>query len=157
MLTAIVDGRQCGRDLEAASARLYSTCFRQWSDTSKDAEHYMKGSGVRGLFKNRTYKLRSSMSHVALQFGPLSFRTTVKASAPYAAFVDEGTRPHAIVAVNAPYLVFFWEKIGRWVRTKSVRHPGSRAAWFSLDLADTFESRFANNQQSAVNSVTGGL
>jgi hypothetical protein len=36
------------------------------------------------------------------------------------------TRPHVIQAKSAPYLAFYWEKIGRWVRFKKVNHPGSK-------------------------------
>jgi hypothetical protein len=35
------------------------------------------------------------------------------------------SRPHRIVARNAPALVFFWEKQGVQVVTRSVNHPGS--------------------------------
>ncbi len=36
------------------------------------------------------------------------------------------TRPHPIVAKNAPYLVFFWKSKGIWMRIKAVNHPGSK-------------------------------
>jgi len=43
----------------------------------------------------------------------------------YGRFVREGTRPHTIEPVRAPYLHF---KIGdKWVRTKLVNHPGTKA------------------------------
>jgi hypothetical protein len=33
----------------------------------------------------------------------------------------------SIKAKNAPYLVFFWPKVGRVVHFKSVNHPGNKA------------------------------
>jgi hypothetical protein len=45
---------------------------------------------------------------------------------PYALYVEEGTRPHEIRAKNAPFLVFFWPKVGRVVHFKRVQHPGTR-------------------------------
>lgn len=45
----------------------------------------------------------------------------------YAYYVHEGTAPHTIFPKNKPFLVFFWPNApggGRWVRAKSVRHPG---------------------------------
>jgi len=38
--------------------------------------------------------------------------------------LESGSKPHLIVARNAPALVFFWEKLGRVVAFKSVNHPG---------------------------------
>lgn len=39
----------------------------------------------------------------------------------------EGTGRHKISARNPNgYLVFYWKKRQRWVKTKSVRHPGHR-------------------------------
>lgn len=35
------------------------------------------------------------------------------------------SRPHRIVARNAPYLVFFWERENRMFIGQSVNHPGS--------------------------------
>ncbi len=42
-------------------------------------------------------------------------------------FFEEGTKPHTIRAKNAPYLIFFWETQNRWVKVKSVKHPGTPA------------------------------
>lgn len=44
----------------------------------------------------------------------------------YAAANDQGAKPHTIKAKNAPYLVFFWPKVGRVVHFKSVSHPGNK-------------------------------
>lgn len=52
---------------------------------------------------------------------------------PYTLFVDQGTKPHVIKAKNAPYLVFFWPKVGRVVHFKSVNHPGNRAYKFLMN------------------------
>jgi hypothetical protein len=48
----------------------------------------------------------------------------------YTLFVDQGTKPHPIHAKNAPYLVFYWPKVGRVVHFKSVNHPGNKAYKF---------------------------
>lgn len=44
---------------------------------------------------------------------------------PYAVFVHEGTRPHPIDAVHAPFLVFVGRD-GKLVATKHVDHPGNK-------------------------------
>jgi len=45
---------------------------------------------------------------------------------PYTLFVDQGTEPHPIHAKNAPYLHFYWPKVGKEVWFKSVHHPGNK-------------------------------
>lgn len=53
----------------------------------------------------------------------------------YAIFSDQGTKPHKIHAKNAPYLVFYWPKVGRVVHFKSVNHPGNKAyKWLERGL-----------------------
>jgi hypothetical protein len=44
----------------------------------------------------------------------------------YAAANDQGAKPHVIKAKNAPYLTFYWPKVGRVVHFKSVNHPGNK-------------------------------
>lgn len=46
---------------------------------------------------------------------------------PWAAAHHEGSGPHEIVARNAPMLQFYWAKKARWVSTKRVWHPGTKA------------------------------
>ena len=50
----------------------------------------------------------------------------------YAAYVIEGTAPHAIDAKNHPNLVFFWEKIGATFVGPHVNHPGTRPNDFRM-------------------------
>jgi hypothetical protein len=45
---------------------------------------------------------------------------------PYARYVHNGTSQHVIRASRAPFLVFFWEKIGEVVAFKQVTHPGNK-------------------------------
>lgn len=44
----------------------------------------------------------------------------------YAAAHHQGAKPHKIRARNAPFLHFYWEKHGTWVKTQEVNHPGNR-------------------------------
>lgn len=52
---------------------------------------------------------------------------------PYAYWHHEGTKPHVIAARVAPYLVFYWKKVGRVVRFKSVNHPGTKPNRFLVN------------------------
>lgn len=59
-------------------------------------------------------------------------RALIRLSWPtkYAAPIDKGAGPHPIAARRAPYLVFFWPRVGHVVRFRKVRHPGNRAFRF---------------------------
>lgn len=60
--------------------------------------------------------------------GPRTIRSSVHATARYAAPVHEGARPHLIRPVRAQALRF--QVGGRTVFTQLVRHPGNRARPF---------------------------
>lgn len=51
-----------------------------------------------------------------------------KAMVPF--WLDQGTRPHEIKAVNAKALYFYWEKIGAYFIGKKVMHPGFKGLDF---------------------------
>lgn len=48
-------------------------------------------------------------------------------TAPHATWIEHGTRPHLIEAVNAPVLAFFWDRKGDWFFGPRVNHPGTAA------------------------------
>jgi hypothetical protein len=76
-------------------------------------------------FKDRTGNLRKQTDHKVLRTrGGRLLRLLNRA--PYAAPIDKGSRRHTIRARRKPYLVFYWEARGRWVRTKQVNHPGNK-------------------------------
>lgn len=65
--------------------------------------------------------------------GPTTVRVTTTSTAPYARFVDEGTKPHTIRARRAKALRF--RAGGRTVFRRSVRHPGYRGSrWWTNSL-----------------------
>lgn len=65
--------------------------------------------------------------------GPGRASGSVEATAEYALYVHEGTRPHVIRPRNAAALHFHWK--GREVFAKSVQHPGTRARPFLRNAA----------------------
>ena len=60
----------------------------------------------------------------------------VTSNAPYSIFVEQGTRPHVIRAVNARALSFYWPRVGRRVFFASVNHPGTRPNPFMQDAVN---------------------
>jgi hypothetical protein len=82
-------------------------------------------------FRNRTGRLLSSIkASPAKPDGRERFISTVKASTPYAAHVEYGTRPHVIHARRAPNLKFFWERLGVLFIGKKVNHPGTQGRFY---------------------------
>lgn len=122
---------------------------------NEGAEAARAHSATQHRFRNRTRVLESSIkTELAQQVGPRIWDAVVKATAPYAAHVEWDTRPHVIRARRAPFLSFWWEKMGVWFRGKKVNHPGTSGTWFMslgarkgyytmLDSAKKLEERIA--------------
>ena len=90
----------------------------------------------------RTGRLRASIHADPPRFvSPMLVSAPVTASAPYARYVHEGTRPHVIRASRGGALRFHWDKVGREVFFASVQHPGSRANPFMMTAARRVAAR----------------
>lgn len=125
--------------------------YREWVRQSMDAASWMRGKG----YQNRTGRLTQSMFQMSAHLGAYTYRSDVGATAPYAQWVDEGTRPHIIQARRGSFLRFYWPKAGRWITTRMVHHPGTAGAHFITQTALEFAERFPAALQSAIDSVTG--
>lgn len=89
-------------------------------------------------------------------------------------WVDRGTKPHTITAVNVPNLKFqtghsartapvakahvgTGRRFGSWVSKKTVRHPGTKARQFDVtffkELAPPFEDRIQAAIQRGINKA----
>jgi hypothetical protein len=82
-------------------------------------------------FRNRTGRLLSSIkAQSAKPDGRDRYIAEVRASTPYAAHVEYGTRAHVIRARRARNLRFFWERSNTWFIGKKVNHPGSQGRFY---------------------------
>lgn len=91
-------------------------------------------------FKDHTTDLRESISRGQTD----TWKLFVKAGgqkAPYALFVEDGTKPHAIQAKGGGSLRFVVG--GHVVFRKSVQHPGTKPTDFMKDAALAAESAMA--------------
>lgn len=68
-------------------------------------------------------------------------------------YVNFGTKPHIIEAVNAKALYFYWDAIGDYVFFKRVKHPGTKANPFVERAIDTTENRIPEFVQMALDRV----
>lgn len=100
----------------------------------------------------RSGNLRSSVTHRPANSSEHIARFDVIASAKYASFVSDGTRPHLIVARRKRALHFFVG--GREVFTQRVRHPGTKPNpfwWLTLShAADQLRAATERAMQDAV-------
>lgn len=77
-------------------------------------------------YKNQTGTLTEATQYKVVRVSGRITRVKLYNRTKYAAAIDKGSKAHDIPARKAPYLVFYWHKMSRWVRTKSVRHPGTK-------------------------------
>ena len=115
-----LDRAELSRTIRGASRRELEVAARQVMNRAKV------------LAPVRTGRLRASIRVESRRTATLRSKFTIGSDVEYAAFVNDGTRPHIIRARNAPFLVF--RVGGRWVRVRQVHHPGTRARPF-LDKA----------------------
>ena len=79
-----------------------------------------------------TGRLRASIRVEERRTLTLRSKFTIGSDVEYAAFVNDGTRPHIIRPKNGQYLRFRGRG-GGWVYAKLVHHPGTRARPFLDD------------------------
>lgn len=79
----------------------------------------------------------------------------VRVNANYGRYVEEGTRPHVIVPRTAKSLAF--QKNGKWIFSKRVNHPGTKAQPYFAPAIKT-AGTFANKEMSrAMDRVLNSL
>src|SRR5262245_31180233 len=86
-------------------------------------------AGMEAKVPVKTGKLRSSLT-IQVRTDPVIIGPNPLA-APYAAYVEYGTRPHEIRPRN-PHGVLKFRVGGTWVYAKKVNHPGTQAQPYVL-------------------------
>lgn len=70
--------------------------------------------------------------------------------------LESGSKPHVIMAKNAPALSFFWEKLGRRVAFKRVNHPGFPGRSYMQSSLDEMQGEIkAGLEHSVLESING--
>jgi hypothetical protein len=87
--------------------------------------HAVKHVKSYATFKRRTGQLQDKTTHKIIRTGG---NRILRISNPkkYAAAIDTGARPHIIRPRRKPLLRFFSKKLGRWISTRKVNHPGNK-------------------------------
>jgi hypothetical protein len=105
-----------------------------WRKSLREAYEVQREYG----YQNKTGRLTSSMKWRTWEPCAFAWHGELKTTAPYAAYVDSGTKPHKITAKGGGLLRFFWPKVGAWVAFKSVNHPGFKGAGFTAAAIQKF-------------------
>ena len=87
----------------------------------------------------RRAPVRSGALRASIRKHVREFEGYVGPTAPHAIYVEYGTRPHTISAVNARVLAF--EVRGRMIFTPIVRHPGTKPQPFMRETAAEVKRR----------------
>lgn len=130
MYAVSFQAEDAAKSLERAQRTLNEEIMHALARTAELASSYAKTSA---LYKSHTYGLRSSVQWGA-QLGASSAHAVMRASAPYAAFVENGTRPHTIEPKRKSTLRFVQNGAVRFSRI--VHHPGTRARPFMAQAQD---------------------
>lgn len=101
-------------------------------------------------FKDRTGKLRGSITRGQKGTWALFVKAGGK-DAPYARFIEAGSKAHEIKARRANFLRF--EQGGDVVFRKRVWHPGTKAARFMQSARDAAEAGASERIESVVNAA----
>jgi hypothetical protein len=110
------------------------------------------------LFKTTTHLLPALSSQMVENASEIYGRVYIDPSkfpAVVAHTLESGSVAHEIAAVNAPALVFFWERLGRVVAFRRVWHPGfagrSYMASTLAEQADMIKQRLNKSVLEALN------
>ena len=137
------------RSMNKYSKNVQKGVMKQVKVSAMNVQRYavdsIRGSGLRDVRKSYKYDPNLARS-IKTKSSRRGFGYAVFTNLFYAIFREEGTKRHPITAKNAPYLVFkigtAWSLKGRknsantWVKTKSVDHPGTKAAPFMAPAAE---------------------
>ena len=116
----LVDGGKLRQDFNAAQGRLVQLVQSALERTAQQAASY---AGIGLTYNHHTYGYRKSITF-GVQMGIDGGVAVVRASAPYALFLENGTKRHWIAPRRAGALS--WVSNGtRYFSKKGVMHPGT--------------------------------
>ena len=95
----------------------------------------------------RAYR-RTGELQTSIQVEPIQGGYQVVSNSPYALAVEDGTKPRTIH--GRPMLKFYWDKIGKFIVTPQVHHPGSKAMNYMKDAILTVEEEIDRQIDRAI-------
>lgn len=122
-----------------------------------DAAQEAAGAGVAHVkaspgFTPRTGNLQKSTTHKIVKVGGKVARVALRNSAPYAAPIDKGARPHIIRPKRAKMLRFVTAS-GQVVFARFVRHPGNKPYRFLHNATMAAGAKFEQLATARMQSI----
>lgn len=122
MITVKVNTTGARRALQKLASDIESVAHKAVADGIERAHRTAEKSTA---FKDRSGETRSSLVTLV---NPVGYEASLFSLRKQALWLEEGTVPHVIRAVNAKYLCF--QVNGQTVFRTSVHHPGTKATHF---------------------------
>lgn len=141
------DVAACVAGLKHLESQILGAAHQLLGQTASLAANQARGSND---FKDRTGKLRASIVRIERN----RWHFLVRAGAKHAAFIENGTRPHPIVARRARFLRF--QVAGTTYFRRRVQHPGTVARHFMRDARDHAEAHIGRFVQAGMTRVING-
>ncbi len=149
MFGASIHVSEAASSFRRAGDRFATEVMHALERTAQLATTYAKTSA---LYKSHTYGLRSSITF-GTQLGSRSAHAVMRASAPYAEFVENGSKPHTIEAKRKSTLRFVQNGAVRFARV--VRHPGTKATHFMVKAQERATPLLERLMAEAVTKALG--
>lgn len=153
VVTVSVEGKVLAK-YDKVPERLRSILRRELPSLIREIKSRVAAKLAPGvLFKTSTRLLPALSSQMVENANEIYGRVYIdegKFPGVVAATLERGSRAHVITAVNAPALVFFWEKLGRVVAFKSVNHPGFEGRSYMQSTLDDSEAYIAERLNRSV-------
>lgn len=144
MITARADTHRASAAMAEMMRMTHLDAIRGMDDGLAAGEHVAKiGAGT--MVKVRTGALFKSIYHSTSVYVGRLFAT-----APYAMYVEKGTRPHVIAARNVQFLRFMWHGVLTFRRR--VMHPGTKPQPFMARSAGPTAQAIVTETQRHLNA-----
>lgn len=124
MSSVVIDGSAFRASFLALGESLHLAAARALEEGVDAAA---KDAFSTNLFANHTWKLRTATKATVNKF---AFTGRLVNKTKYASFIEHGTKAHVIKPRKAKRLRFYWHRVGAWVSSKGVNHPGTKARPF---------------------------
>lgn len=139
----VIDPQKLAEFMRSPDGPLYRRMFEDGELVRREAKKlvgYSQPDPLGRPYRKQNHLRDTIVKRMAVERGlPV---VLVGSEDPIALLHHEGTQPHRIVATRAPFLVFWWEREGRMVVTKSVNHPGTAPNRYLTNALSVLRARY---------------
>ncbi len=148
MIKLTFNSAACRKALAKTAKAIASDTERALDSALTLAQRYARASDK---WKSRTGTLRNSIGRAKES----QYAGIVVANAPYATYLENGTRAHDILPRNGKFLRF--RVNGATVFSRGVKHPGTKATHFMQDAVQYAAPFLRRDVETAVRHASHGF